>query len=291
MAVKVQYPGVDTALEEDLKNAGALVRALGIGGALLDGKAYFDELKREVGAELDYRRELEHLEQFRSLLARWPDLVVPKGFPALSTGKVLVLEELEGPTLGELAQRADHVPAAQRFAIGERLMRAIYGPFLFNRVVHADVHPGNFVVMSGDRLGVLDYGSVKVLSERFWRCYLTALASGVSGRPIDLLPLLREGGFEVGLPDDRARELLDAICQIVGAPVSAPHDFGGDQMISRLVALKRAHTFDLMRIRPPAEALLFWRAMGGLSHNLRALKASGDFRPFLRESLRELGML
>ncbi len=291
VAVKVQYPGVDGALEDDLKNAEVVVRALGVGGSLLDGREYFEELRREVSAELDYRRELERVEEFRAKLSRWPDLVVPAAVPELTTRRVLVLEELEGPTLAELAQQVDSLPAERRFALGERLVRAVYGPFFFHKVIHADVHPGNFVVLPGDRLGVLDFGSVKRLSDPFWRIYLTAMAAGMEGRPIDLLPLVREGGFQVNLPDDRGRELLNAICHVVGAPVVAAHDFSKDSMIQQLYALKRTHALDLLRIRPPPEALLFYRAMGGLSHNLRALKASGDFRPFLRQSLRELGMV
>lgn len=288
VAVKVQYPGVATALADDLNNAETVIRALGIGGSLLDGRDYFDELKREIGAELDYRRELLLLEQFRGYLARWPDLVVPRAYPALCAGRVLTLERLEGPTLHAFTQRTD-TTAAERFAVGEKLARAIYGPFLFHRAIHGDAHPGNFVVLPDGRLGVLDFGSVKHLSEKFWRCYCEAFAAGLAGGHPDLPSLVRSGGFTLGIPDERAKPLLEEIARIVGKPLRGPYDFGSDDMVAQLIALKQQHMLDMVRIRPPPEAILFYRAIGGLSYNLRCLKASGDFRKFFEESMAELG--
>lgn len=289
VVVKVQYPDVANALAEDLKNVRAIVQAVGMGSKLLDGRDYFEEMRREVTAELDYRRELALVEEFRSYLARWPDLVVPRTFPQLSTGKVLVLEWLVGPTLHAFVHDMDGVPNDERFAISERLARAVLGPFLYHRVIHGDAHPGNFVVMEGGRLGVLDYGSVKHLSERFWRCYIEGFSSAFEGRKIDYPTILRSGGFTIDLSDERAGELLETIARTVGAPLKGPHDFGRDTMVPRLLQLKRTYSFDLLKIRLPPEALLFYRAVAGLGHNLRSLKASGDFRPFLREALDAVG--
>ncbi len=292
VAVKVQYPGVATALENDLQNAQSLVRALGLGGNLLDRREYVEELRREVLHELDYQRELTQAESFRGFFARWPDLVVPRAFPSLCTAKVLVSERLEGPTLHAYAQRAGELSGEVRFEVGERLVRAVFGPFLFHRVIHGDAHPGNFVILDGGRrLGVLDYGSAKHLSERFWGCYVSAFAEALNGRHPDVYTLLKQGGFTFAMPDERARAFLDELSHIVGGPLRGPYDFGRDAMLEDLLALKRRNVVDLLRVRPPVEALLFYRAIAGLGHNLRMLKASGDFRPFFARSLQELGRL
>src|SRR5262249_40243587 len=118
VAVKVQYPGVANALDADLKNAGALVRALGVAGAVLDVKQYYDEMHRELSYELDYRREREAMEVFRGYLARWPDLVVPRTYAELSSARVLVMERLEGPTLHAWLQAVDTQSADERRAVG-----------------------------------------------------------------------------------------------------------------------------------------------------------------------------
>jgi predicted unusual protein kinase regulating ubiquinone biosynthesis (AarF/ABC1/UbiB family) len=292
VAVKVQYPGVAAALEQDLQNAESLVRALGVGTSLLDRREYIEEIRREVMLELDYRREQERAEDFRTYFARWPDLVVPRAHPSLCTAKVLVLERLEGPTLHAYAQNAEERPSQERFEVGERLVRAVFGPFLFHRVIHGDAHPGNFIVLDGGRrLGVLDYGSAKSLSEQFWQCYVGAFADAIAGRHPDVYGELLRGGFVFNMPEERARALAQEIAHIVGGPLRGPYDFGQDAMLQELVALKRRSVMDLLRMRPPPEALLFYRAVAGLGHNLRALKAAGDFRPFFARAVGELGVL
>jgi predicted unusual protein kinase regulating ubiquinone biosynthesis (AarF/ABC1/UbiB family) len=292
VAVKVQYPGVAAALEQDLQNAESLVRALGVGTSLLDRREYLEEIRREVMLELDYRREQRRAEDFRTYFGRWPDLVVPRAHPSLCTAKVLVLERLEGPTLHAYAQNAQERPSQERFEVGERLVRAVFGPFLFHQVIHGDAHPGNFIVLDGGRrLGVLDYGSAKSLSEQFWRCYVEAFAEALAGQRPDVYGQLVKGGFVFNMPEERARALAQEIAHIVGGPLRGPYDFSQDAMLQELMALKRRSVVDLLRMRPPPEALLFYRAVAGLGHNLRALKAAGDFRPFFEAAMVELGKL
>ncbi len=288
VVVKVQYPGVHAALAEDFKNVRSLVKTLGVASALLDSREYVEELEREISLELDYRRELSTLEQFRGYLARWPDLVVPRAYPALSAARVLTLQRLEGPTLNAWAEGAAARSAQERFQVAERLVRAVYGPFLLHRVVHGDTHPGNYIVLPQGQLGILDYGCAKTLSERFWRAHVLALRMALTGQREDLVQSLKDSGFQVNIPDDRAEALLQELADVVMAPVRGPYDFSDDSMLKQLNALKLRHPLDLLRVRPPAEALLFFRALGGIRQTLYRLKAAGDFRPFFRETLAAL---
>lgn len=288
VAVKVQYPAVAGALEEDMKNAALVVKTLKFGGSLLDGQEYFEELRRELLLELDYRREASLIDEFRGYLQRFPLLVVPHVHPEVSTAKVLVTDRLEGPTLHAYCQQIDGKPAAERFAIGQRLVEAVYGPFFFDHVIYADTHPGNFLVLPDAKLGVVDFGSVKRLSPAFWGCYHEAFSAGLQGGHPDLPTLMRRGGFTIETSDEEARRVSDEIATIVGLPLQGPYDFGEDRMVPELLALKNRHFLALARIRPPPEAILFYRSVAGLAYNLRQLKARGDFRPFFADTLREL---
>ncbi|MEM6731885.1 MAG: AarF/ABC1/UbiB kinase family protein, partial [Myxococcota bacterium] len=169
VAVKVQYPGVADALVEDMKNASVLVKTLGMGTNLFDGKAYFNEVRDELEQELDYQRELALLEEYRTYLEPWDDLTVPRAYPELSAKRVLTLERFEGPTLHEYVSNAGTISREDGFRIGEQLTRAVYGPFFLSRVVHADTHPGNFIVRPDKTLGGVDFGAVKRVSEPVWR--------------------------------------------------------------------------------------------------------------------------
>jgi len=274
-------------MEADLKNVHALIRGLSLGGKLLDRRDFVAEVDQQLRGELDYVGERERLERFRGFVARWPDLVVPATFPALSSRRVLVMERLEGPTLDVFTRNVDAVSPEERFAVGERLVRAIYGPFLYHRAIHGDAHPGNYVVMPG-RLGILDFGLVKNLSERFWRASLEVVADAVSGRPMDLYGITRRAGFSIELGEARAKSFLAEVAQIIGKPLMGRYDFSNARIADELIELKSRRALDMLRVRPPPESLFYYRSVVGLGANLKSLKAAGDFRPFFRQALRDL---
>jgi predicted unusual protein kinase regulating ubiquinone biosynthesis (AarF/ABC1/UbiB family) len=285
VAVKVQYPGVADALEDDLLNLASVFKTVGLAGAILDTDEYFAELRTEISGELDYVRELGFLEQFRGFLAPWPDLVVPGAFPALSTRRVLVMERLEGPTLAELAERAD-VSSEERNHRGEQLTRAVLGPWFRHRVIHADTHPGNYVALADGRLGVLDFGSVKLSSEPFWGAVTGLLSGTLEGGSPDILDAARRAGFRWTIRDQRARLVLGDHFKAVAGPMLGPYEFGADRTFQVLTELKLRYPMDLLRIRAPAEAILIARAVAGLLQDLKSLGAKLDLRPFLSSELR-----
>ena len=287
VAVKVQYPGVAEAMNDDLRNLATLLKTIGLGNTFMNGQAYAEEIRREVASELDYLRELELLERYRGHLARWPDLVAPRAFPELCTRRVLVLELLEGPTLNELSQQVDELPGEERFKRAEQLVRAVLGPWVLHRTVHADTHPGNYLAMPDGRLGVLDFGSVKFASEEFWRCSVQGIDAALNGTEIDWVAVHERGGFEVSGDRARADFLIREIGRITSVPLQGPYDHASDQMLEQLSQLKLKYPLDLLRIRPPAESILVARALAGLLQNLRSLKVRGDFRPLFRELLAE----
>ena len=70
VVVKVQYPGVDRALQNDLANAQVLVRGFALTGKALDGRPYYDELRASLLRELDYRQEAAQLEAYAAAARR-----------------------------------------------------------------------------------------------------------------------------------------------------------------------------------------------------------------------------
>ncbi len=183
VVVKVQYPGVGDSLQGDLDNLGMVVKTVSKATKAMDGTAYFRELREEMMLELDYRREAALCQGFAKSVARLPDLKVPTVIAERSSERVLTLELLEGQTLKDWVV-AERTPE-ERFRVARQLIRAIYGPFLCAGEIHADPHPGNFMVMADGRLGLLDFGSVKHFSERFVdanrRMFLQASKAGVDG--------------------------------------------------------------------------------------------------------------
>ncbi|XXF77506.1 AarF/ABC1/UbiB kinase family protein [Myxococcaceae bacterium GXIMD 01537] len=289
VAVKVQYPGIGESLQGDLDNLGLVVKTVSMAGRLADGTAYFRELREEMMLELDYRREAALARGFARAVERLPELCVPRVIEERSAARVLTLELLEGPTLKDWV--AGNPSPEERFRVSRLLIRAIYGPFFIAGEIHADPHPGNFMVMPDGRLGVLDFGAIKRFSPRFVDANRRMFQRAMRGEPMDVLEQCREVGFTVELPDAEARELLREVLHIAGRPLRATggYDYATCAMNRdlKLYAARNAPRF--LKVRPPPEAVLFFRSTGGLTLNLRLLAASGDFRAVYREVAELMG--
>lgn len=157
VVVKVQYPGVDSALAADL----ALLRmATPILARLRPNwnmAGLVDELASLVETETDYRLEAENQRQFAALFADDDEIVIPEVIDSCSTRRVLTSERIAGARIAELARAAGQ---AERDAAGLRIARFVTRCTFVERILHTDPHPGNFLVLPG-RIAVVDFGSVK----------------------------------------------------------------------------------------------------------------------------------
>jgi predicted unusual protein kinase regulating ubiquinone biosynthesis (AarF/ABC1/UbiB family) len=284
VVVKVQYPGIDQALRSDIDNLGLVVRTMALTHRALDGRQYFHELAEELAHELDYSREGQLAREFAKASAALPDVVVPEIVDERTSSRVLTMQYLPGQTLKAfLASQADN---AERLRVSGLLIRAIHGSFLVDGTVHADPHPGNFLVMPDGGLGVLDFGSVKRFSREFFHGHRDVFRLVLQQQPVDVLALVRRVGFTVDLPDDEARALLEQLIHIAGRALRTDdYDYAHDTMAPDSRKLVARHATQFLKMRPPAEGVMFIRAFGGLQQNLRLLGARGDFRPFYRSLL------
>jgi predicted unusual protein kinase regulating ubiquinone biosynthesis (AarF/ABC1/UbiB family) len=282
VAVKVQYPGIGQALAADLDNLGFLVGTVARTSRALDGRLYYQELRNELSLELDYRREAALAQGFARACLRLPDLKVPDVVESHTGQRVLTLELLNGKTLKDFL--ASEPTAPERFRVSCLLIRATYGPFLECGEMHADPHPGNFMVMSDGRLGLLDFGSVKRFSPTFVDVNRRLFQRALHKETLDVLALSREVGFSIELPDDDARALIGEVLHIAGRPLRVPeYDYAACEISRDMKRLFATNATRFLKLRPPSEAVMFFRSTGGLSQNLRALSGKGDFRPVYAE--------
>lgn len=284
VVVKVQYPGIEKALENDLSNAAVLVRGFALTGKALDGRVYYDELRASLLRELDYLQEAAQADAYRAAASRYPELVVPEVVRERSAMRVLCLTHLHGqPLLDFIESKAS---PEERFRVARLLIFAIWGPFYAARLVHADPHPGNFFVLSDGRLGVLDFGATKLLSLRFATVYRKLLDENAAGRMHpDVGPLLKQAGFRfLGDDEEDAFEFCQRLGEIVQRPIlSETYDFASDALVWDVRRTFRSDPRLGLSIKPPAEALLFYRSAAGLAQDLRLLKARGPVRAVLKE--------
>ncbi|MBK7862832.1 MAG: AarF/ABC1/UbiB kinase family protein [Archangiaceae bacterium] len=287
VVVKVQYPGIETAIESDLDNLGTLVKALGVAGKRLDVRKHFEEVRADFLAETDYRNEARNAEAFAAALGRTDELCVPRPLLELTAQRVLTLELLQGPTLKELL--VGPLDEAERFRLGRLLIVATFAPFFAGGLMHVDPHPGNYLRLPDGRLGVLDFGNVKRFTPEFVETNHEMLHWLLhEGRHIDVVALLKRVGFKAELPDAEVAELIFDYANIMARPMRAPTwDYTQDDTRERMRSLAISKATKFMRLKPPEQSPLYFRSIGGLWLNLRALEVKGPMRDVFLELERD----
>ena len=157
VVVKVQYPGVESALAADLAVLRLATPILARLRPSWDMPAVIDELASLVETETDYRLEAENQRRFARLLADDDEIVIPEVIDSRSTRRVLTSARAGGVRIAELAATGSQ---AERDAAALRIARFVCRCTFVERVLHTDPHPGNFLVLP-DRIAVVDFGSVK----------------------------------------------------------------------------------------------------------------------------------
>ncbi len=159
VAVKVQVPGIDEVVRADVA---ALTILAGSLGDLIPGDlgAIAAELGRALTIELDYRAEAAASIEVAPTLDGTP-LFVPAVIDSHSTGRVLTTDRVDGARLTDALDAAD---PAERTRLLAALCDGIARQIFRGGVVHADPHPGNFLVTADGRIAVLDFGCVLRLS-------------------------------------------------------------------------------------------------------------------------------
>jgi predicted unusual protein kinase regulating ubiquinone biosynthesis (AarF/ABC1/UbiB family) len=286
VAVKVQYPDIAHALKADLDNLGAMVSVVAASTRMVQGKSYFAELRESMMDELDYRQEAARALEFEAAVKALPDLKVPHCLLELTSEKVLTLELLHGPTLKEFL----HDPKAahsneERYRVSRLLVRAVWGPLLVSGIIHADPHPGNFMLLPDGRVGVLDFGAIKRFSPAWVDVNRRLFARVVRDEPIDVIALSIDCGFTFDAPEN-ARDFVQSVLDIATRPPrSRDFDFSKAFISRDMRNLFLKHAPRLGSIKPPKESVQFYRAVGGLSQNLETIAAVGDFKGIYEEML------
>jgi predicted unusual protein kinase regulating ubiquinone biosynthesis (AarF/ABC1/UbiB family) len=159
VAVKVQYPGVGTAIKHDLDNAELLYSmfaAVSLKG--LDVHALVDELRARMYDELDYHLEAACQTEFFERYRGHPFIRIPEVVPELSAEKVLTTEWIEGTGWTEFEATASN---AERQHAAEVVFRFAQGSVHRHGVFNGDPHPGNYRFHDDGRVTFFDFGLVK----------------------------------------------------------------------------------------------------------------------------------
>ncbi|MCB9750227.1 MAG: AarF/ABC1/UbiB kinase family protein [Myxococcales bacterium] len=286
VVVKVQYPGVDGAVDSDLAHLKLVLRA---GGLMKVKKQDMDAVFREVRArlmeELDYCNEADNVRLFREYHQRHPFVVIPDVVGERSSQRVLTLTYEAGDSIDSLTARG--YTQALRDQIGVNLFRVMAEQLFDFRTIHADPNPGNLAVRPDGTLVLYDFGCVKKIPREIIEAYKATIRAGLAEdypgveRGLRALGVRRVDGPPV--PHQFYKRWRDAFARpFVG---DEPFDYGASTIHEDVMPLVPGSLKMLDSFKPPPDLVFIDRMVVGHYGNLRAIGARGRFMDLLRPYL------
>jgi predicted unusual protein kinase regulating ubiquinone biosynthesis (AarF/ABC1/UbiB family) len=231
LAVKVQYPGVADSISSDLKMVKPMATTL-FGLNPKDIDRYTAEVEERLLEETDYELELKRSVEISEACKHITGLYFPKYYPQLSSKKILTMDWLDGLHLKEFLQTN---PSQEvRNTIGQTLWDFYDFQIHQLRMVHADPHPGNFLFQDDGKVGVIDFGCIKVIPEFFYDNYFSLINHDTLDDEESTVKIFKNLEFIV--PSDSQRdqafftELFKEMIRLLGKPFTTDvFDFGDDE--------------------------------------------------------------
>lgn len=174
IVVKVQYPGVEETVAQDLQNMKALLHtftliARDVMRQKVDVDEVYDELEERLNEELDYENEARNAQRFAEMFSDDDEIIIPEVYPELTSRRVLTSSYVEGYKLTEIL--GPGVDQELKDTIAVKYFKTLWRQVFEFGTVHTDPHPGNYLVTYHPKLAILDFGSIRVFPSKIRRAY------------------------------------------------------------------------------------------------------------------------
>jgi len=197
VVVKVQRPRIRQRIEADLSilyQLARLVEAVVEETGVYTPTGIVEEFERSIHEELDFRQEARNAREMAENAKDRPTLVIPRVHDALSSETILTLDYVEGVRLSDIDPKAGHDPEQIARNLIEGAFRQLFEDGLF----HGDPHPGNVLVLPGNRLALLDFGLVGRLTRPMQEALVTLIMATALRDPDTVARVLNR----IGVPED-----------------------------------------------------------------------------------------
>lgn len=203
LAVKIQYPGVAESISSDLKMVKPIaIRMFNIQGK--DSDKYFKEVEDKLLEETDYLLEVKQSLEVANACAHIPNLRFPNYYPEWSCDRIITMDFMEGKHLSEFAAVNTDMELANKMG------QALWDFYIFQihqlKKVHADPHPGNFLISPEGELIAIDFGCMKEIPEEFYKPYFELLDENILNTPELFIQKITE--LEIFKPEDTEEERI-----------------------------------------------------------------------------------
>ncbi len=289
LAVKLQYPDMQSAVEADLNQLRIVFALHARMDRAIDTAGILSEISARLREELDYVLEAAHMALYSQILSNTPQISIPEVVPELSTKRLLTMSWMEGKPVLSYKE----APQEARNTIALAMFKAWWFPFSHFGVIHGDPHLGNYsVVEEGgvpSGLNLLDFGCIRTFPVKFVggvvdlyrgllendrprvvHAYETWGFEGLSNELIDVMNVWAK--FIYGpLLDDRERRIAEDV---------PPGEYGRREMAQVHRALKEKGP-----VKVPREFVFMDRAAIGLGGVFLHLGARANWYRLFNETI------
>jgi predicted unusual protein kinase regulating ubiquinone biosynthesis (AarF/ABC1/UbiB family) len=281
LAVKIQYPGIAESVHSDLKIVKPIAtRILNLKGKNID--KYFKEVESKLMEETDYKLELKNSTLISKACSHIPGVIFPGYYKNLSSDRILTMDWIQGMALMEFARQGHSQEIRNK--IGQAIWDFYTYQIFTLKTVHADPHPGNFIITPDFQLGVIDFGCVKQIDEVFHKDYFSLLNSDAITDDAELTRILYK--LQYLLHEDPPKivpilkQAFKDMLLLLGKPFnSATFDFGDEvyfksiyelgEKFSKMIEIREANG-----ARGPQDAIYINRTCFGLYSVLNIIGAN-----------------
>lgn len=265
LAVKLQYPDMQSAIEADLRQLKLLFQLYERYDSAISTRDIYDELSDRLKEELDYRREAANLRLYSYMLRDEPVVTLPEYVPELSTDRLMTMSWLDGTRVMPFL---DTNPSQQtRNEIAKNMFRVWYVPFYYYGVIHGDPHLGNYSLRQDHAINLMDFGSIRLFRPQFVAGVIELYKALRDQNRDQAVDAYERWGF-TGL-DNEAIAVLNMWAEFIYAPllenkVRPIQEMRNGKAGRELAAKVHQELKRIGGIKPPREFVLMDRAAVGL---------------------------
>ena len=238
-AVKIQYPGVRESISSDLKMVKPI--AMKMFNIKKEGsESYFQEVENKLFEETDYDLELKRSQDISEKCSHLPNLQFPKYYPEFSCERIITMDWMNGKHFSEFTKQDNSQEDLNK--IGQTLWDFYMFQMHILKQVHADPHPGNFLISDDEKLLVIDFGCIKEIPNDFYQPYFELAKNENLNNP----EIFREKLYQLEIlrSDDSAQEqafftkLFYELLELFTRPFNADHfDFSDENFFQEIADL------------------------------------------------------
>ena len=246
LAIKIQYPGVADSISSDL----AMVKPVAIKMFNIKGKdsdKYFQEVEQKLLEETDYILEVKQSQQMVADCKHIEHLIFPDYYPNLSNHRIITMDWIDGEHLSEFTK------VNTNKVLSDKLGQALWDFYMYQmhelKRVHADPHPGNFLVIPKGELVAIDFGCIKVIPDSFYIPYFELAIPENINNPEMFTKKLYE--LEILTPTDTPEEiaffstLFHEMLSLFTQPMhNETFDFSDETFFSKVADLSEKYSKD-----------------------------------------------